>query len=92
MNPSSSEQPTQSQFVELVEEICAVTVTDPETPLVDLGVDSLHTVALVMAVEERYGIEIDPEVIGDPSLTSSAGLWRSVQDQLAASLPARAGS
>ncbi|GAA3220217.1 hypothetical protein GCM10020256_26030 [Streptomyces thermocoprophilus] len=58
----------------------------------ELGVDSLHTVALVMTIEEQYGIEIDPEVIGDPSLTSSAGLWRSVQDQLAAALPARAGS
>ncbi|GHE51956.1 acyl carrier protein [Streptomyces spiralis] len=92
MNQSQSDQPTQSQFDQLVEQVCAVTVTDPETPLVDLGVDSLHTIALVMAVEERYGIEIDPEVIGDPSLTSSAGLWRSVQDQLAAALPARAGS
>ncbi|MET8248149.1 acyl carrier protein [Streptomyces sp. NPDC005202] len=92
MNQSQSDQPTQSQFNELVERICSVTVTDPETPLVDLGVDSLHTVALVMAVEEQYGIEIDPDVLGDPALTSSAGLWRCVQDQLAASLPARSGS
>lgn len=82
----------QSQFDQLVEQICAVTVTDPHTPLVDLGVDSLHTVALVMAVEERYGVEIDPEALADPELTSSAGLWRSVQDRLAGSLPARAGS
>lgn len=82
----------QSQFDQLVEQICAVTVTDPETPLVDLGVDSLHTVALVMAVEEQYGVEIDPEALADPTLTSSAGLWRSVQEQLAGALPARAGS
>ncbi|MDQ0583212.1 acyl carrier protein [Streptomyces rishiriensis] len=82
----------QSQFDQLVEEICAVTVTDPQTPLVDLGVDSLQTIALVMAVEEQYGIEIDPEALADPALTSSAGLLRSVQDQLAAELPARAGS
>ncbi|MFE6824497.1 acyl carrier protein [Streptomyces sp. NPDC057690] len=82
----------QSQFDQLVEEICAVTVTDPQTPLVDLGVDSLQTIALVMAVEEQYGIEIDPEVLADPALTSSAGLLRSVQDRLAAALPARAGS
>ncbi|WP_406006974.1 acyl carrier protein [Streptomyces sp. NBC_00637] len=82
----------QSQFDQLVEEICAVTVTDPQTPLVDLGVDSLQTIALVMAVEEQYGIEIDPDVLADPALTSSAGLLRSVQDQLAAALPARAGS
>jgi acyl carrier protein len=82
----------QSQFDQLVEQICAVTVTDSETPLVDLGVDSLHTVALVMAVEEQYGVEIDPEALADPALTSSAGLWRSVQEQLAGALPARAGS
>jgi acyl carrier protein len=81
----------QSQFDQLVEQICAVTVTDSETPLVDLGVDSLHTVALVMAVEEQYGVEIDPEALADPALTSSAGLWRSVQEQLTGALPARAG-
>ncbi|MEV0007556.1 acyl carrier protein [Streptomyces sp. NPDC051840] len=82
----------QSQFDQLVEEICSVTVKDSETPLVDLGVDSLHTVALVMAVEERFGIEVDPEALADPTLTSSAGLWRSVQARLAASLPVTAGS
>ncbi|MFD5078870.1 acyl carrier protein [Streptomyces sp. NPDC058371] len=80
----------QSQFDQLVEQICAVTVTDPEKPLVDLGVDSLHTVALVMAVEETYGVEIDPDVLADPALTSPADLWRSVHAQAAASIPATA--
>jgi acyl carrier protein len=83
----------QSQFDQLVEQICAITVTDPEKPLVDLGVDSLHTVALVMAVEEQYGIEVDPDVLADPALTSPADLWRSVHTQVAASAastPARA--
>ncbi|MBD0838576.1 acyl carrier protein [Streptomyces sp. TRM68416] len=73
----------QPQFDQLVEEICAVRVTDPETPLVDLGVDSLHTVSLVMAVEDRFGIELDPDVFADLSLTSSAGLLRIVHEQLA---------
>ncbi|ARP70692.1 acyl carrier protein [Streptomyces pluripotens] len=79
---------TQSQFDQLVEQICSVKVTDAETPLVDLGVDSLHTVALVMAVEERYGVEIDPEVLADPKLTTSALLWHSVQEKLSGDLPA----
>lgn len=81
----------QSQFDQLVEEICAVRVTDADTPLVDLGVDSLHTVALVMAVEDRFGIELDPDAIADLSVTSSAGLLRAVHEQLAAGASAPSG-
>ncbi|MFF8832038.1 acyl carrier protein [Streptomyces sp. NPDC015131] len=79
----------QPEFDQLVEEICAVRVTDPETPLVDLGVDSLHTVALVMAVEDRFGVELDPDDLADLSLTSPAGLLRTVRARLAddASVP-----
>lgn len=72
----------QSQFDQLVEEICAVRITDSATPLVDLGVDSLHTVALVMAVEDRFGIELDPDALADLSLASSAGLLKIVHEQL----------
>ncbi|MEV6775969.1 acyl carrier protein [Streptomyces sp. QH1-20] len=72
----------QSQFDQLVEEICAVRVIDSEAPLVDLGVDSLHTVALVMAVEDRFGIELDPDALADLSLASSAGLLKIVNEHL----------
>ncbi|MEW2575225.1 acyl carrier protein [Streptomyces syringium] len=82
----------QSQFDQLVEEICAVRVIDSEVPLVDLGVDSLHTVALVMAVEDRFGIELDPDALADFSLTSSAGLLRIVHEHLSGQAPAAAGS
>ncbi|MFD5038888.1 acyl carrier protein [Streptomyces sp. NPDC058378] len=82
----------QSQFDQLVEEICAVQVTDSEMPLVDLGVDSLHTVALVMAVEDRFAVELDPDALADLSLTSSAGLMRLVHEQLATGAHASAGS
>ncbi|MEU6483370.1 acyl carrier protein [Streptomyces sp. NPDC046887] len=81
----------QSQFDQLVEEICAVRVTDPQTPLVELGVDSLHTVALVMAVEDRFGIELDPDALADLSLTSSAGLLKAVHELLPGGAPAAAG-
>ncbi len=67
-------------------------VTDSEMPLVDLGVDSLHTVALVMAVEDRFAVELDPDVLADLSLTSSAGLLKLVHEQLATGANASAGS
>lgn len=81
----------QSQFDQLVEEICAVQVIDSEAPLVDLGVDSLHTVALVMSVEKRFGIELDLDALADLSLTSSAGLLKIVNEQLSDSEPAPSG-
>ncbi|WP_395295044.1 acyl carrier protein [Kitasatospora hibisci] len=78
----------QSQFDQLVERVCAVKVTDPHTPLVDLGVDSLHTIALVMAVEEEFGIEVDPDALADPALSSPAGLLQFAQAQADAAAPA----
>jgi acyl carrier protein len=71
----------QSQFDQLVESVCEVTVSDPEKPLVDLGVDSLGYLNLVLAVEERYGFEIDPDRLADEALASPAGLWRFAEEQ-----------
>jgi acyl carrier protein len=65
----------QSEFNQLVHDVCEVTVTDPAIALVDLGVDSLAYLNLVLAVEERYGFEIDPDLLSDPALASPAGLW-----------------
>jgi acyl carrier protein len=75
---------SQSQFDQFVERICSVTVTDPQVSLVALGVDSLSTINLLMALEDEYGVEIDPEVLADDALSSPAGLWRYVQDRRAA--------
>jgi acyl carrier protein len=71
----------QSEFDQLVERTCSVTVRDPEAPFVDLGVDSLNTIALLMAVEEQLGIEIDPEALTESTLGSPASLWRYLQEQ-----------
>ncbi|AWK07601.1 acyl carrier protein [Streptomyces spongiicola] len=71
----------QPQFDRLVERICSVTVTDPQTPLVDLGADSLRTIALLMAIEEEFEVELHPGVLADPAQASPAGLWRAVQEQ-----------
>ncbi len=65
---------TQQQFDQIVHDVCGVEVDDPHRPLVDLGVDSLGYLSLVMAVEEHYGVEIDPEVLTDPELSTPAGL------------------
>jgi acyl carrier protein len=73
----------QSEFDQLVERTCSVTVTDPETPFVDLGVDSLNTIALLMTVEEQFGFEIDPDALSESTLGSPAALWRYVQEHSA---------
>ncbi|MEN3584004.1 MULTISPECIES: acyl carrier protein [unclassified Streptomyces] len=74
----------QSQFDRLVERTCSVTVTDRDTPLALLGVDSLRTVALLMAVEDEFEVELDPRVLADPAQATPEGLWRAVQERVAA--------
>jgi acyl carrier protein len=65
---------TQQQFDQLIHDVCGVEVSDSQRPLVDLGIDSLGYLSLVMAVEEHYGVEIDPEALTDPELSTPAGL------------------
>lgn len=75
---------SQSQFDQFVERICSVTVTDPQASLVSLGVDSLNAINLVMAVEDEYGVEVDPEALADVALSTPAGLWNYVREHLGA--------
>ncbi len=65
-----------SQFDELVAQTCAVEVTDPSATFAVLGIDSLAQLTLLVAVEEAYGIEISPDDLADPALSTPAGLWR----------------
>jgi acyl carrier protein len=65
---------TQPEFDDLIARTCQVTVTDPNTPLADLGIDSLAHLNLLVAVEQRYAIEIDPDELLDPALATPAGL------------------
>ncbi|HEV2635878.1 MAG TPA: acyl carrier protein [Actinocrinis sp.] len=74
---------SQLEFDQFVARICDVKVTDPEASLVQLGVDSLRTINLVMAVEDEYGVEIDPDILADDTLSTPAGLWRYVQEHSA---------
>lgn len=72
---------SQTEFDQFVERTCSVSVTDSQTPLVDLGVDSLQTVALLLTIEEKYGIQVDPQVLA--CRTSSADLWDHIQQRRA---------
>lgn len=73
----------QQQFDQFVAETCDVAAVDPQRPLVDLGVDSMRHLSLVMALEDRYGVEIDPDALADEQLSTSAGL-RAYVESLAA--------
>ncbi len=75
----------QHEFDQLIARTCQVTVTDPATTFADLGIDSLAHLGLLVAVEEQYGIEIDPDVLMDPALATPAGLWRYAEAQVAGS-------
>lgn len=70
----------QSSFNQLVESVCEVVVSDPAKPLVDLGVDSLGYLNLMLAVEARYGIEIDPDRMSDEDLATPVGIWRFAEE------------
>lgn len=64
----------QAQFDQFVAESTTIVVTDPQRPFVDLGLDSLGFLNLMMAVEERFGIELDPDDLANPELATPAGL------------------
>jgi acyl carrier protein len=64
----------QAQFDQFVTERTKIVVTDPRKPFVDLGLDSLGFLNLVMAVEEQFGIELDPDDLANPELATPAGL------------------
>jgi acyl carrier protein len=64
----------QAQFDQFVAESTKIVVTDPQKPFVDLGLDSLGFLNLMMAVEARFGIELDPDDLANPELATPAGL------------------
>ncbi|WP_271221616.1 phosphopantetheine-binding protein [Streptosporangium carneum] len=43
--------------------------------LVELGVDSLQVVELIMAIEDRFGIEFPEELLVPESFASPGALW-----------------
>jgi acyl carrier protein len=61
----------QEYLAELLE--VPVATIDPDADLDRLGVDSAIAVSLLMEVEERYGVELPPEVLFEtPTLNEVA--------------------
>lgn len=54
-----------NEFLKLLEDELRITEpVDPDTPLLSTAViDSFDVVALLSVIEDRYGVEIDPESI-----------------------------
>jgi acyl carrier protein len=49
------------------------TAIDPMVPLAEMGVDSVHVISLVGAIEVHYDVDVDPTLIFDyPTLSHIA--------------------
>lgn len=53
---------------------------EKETELVDAGIlDSLDIVAIIDAIEESFGLEIDPDNIDPDNFQSADTIWAMIQ-------------
>lgn len=61
-----------------------ISAVSPETPLADLGVDSLDVMEIIFAIEEKYGIDLPFEANAETSdgLGTIGDLARMVDDRL----------
>jgi len=50
-----------------------------DTRLRDFGLDSIHSIDLLLAIEDRYDIEFPTELLGDATFDTLASLWSVVQ-------------
>ena len=57
---------TQAQIVAIVEDVCSRTrvgESDYDTPLKDLGVDSLDVASIFLAIQEKLGVRVPDDEI-----------------------------
>ncbi|HKN51972.1 MAG TPA: acyl carrier protein [Amycolatopsis sp.] len=77
------------EILEIVDELfrrrLRVRALDPDTPLVDYGLDSVRSIDLIVELESRFDVQISDEQ------AASMRTLRDVAAQVAASLPVRAG-
>lgn len=52
----------------------------PDDSLRDLGLDSIGTLEILLALEDLYGVEIHEESIGHDPFASAGHLWSAVRD------------
>lgn len=54
------------------------TAIPPEAPLVDLGLDSLKTVTLLIAIEDAFGITFPDQLLASNTFGTATSLWSGV--------------
>jgi acyl carrier protein len=52
----------------------------PESRLRDMGLDSMHAIELLFAVEEAYGIVIPDERLTDATFETGGSLWSVIEE------------
>lgn len=70
------------RFEHIVRENVTVRTEEPLTPdvsLANLGLDSLKTVGLLIAVEAEYGISVPDEMLDLDTFATPGALWAVVQ-------------
>lgn len=51
----------------------------PESALIDLGLDSLGMVALLVGIEEEFGVFLPDEMLGHELLATAGTLWDAIE-------------
>lgn len=58
-----------------------------EVRLRDAGLDSIHSIDLLLAIEDHYDIEFPPQLLNDATFETAGSLWSAV-DQAVSAAPA----
>lgn len=68
------------QLLELLKEVKSDIDFEKETDLVDEGLlDSLEIVTIIASIEEKFGIEIDPDEIDPDNFQSAETMWEMIE-------------
>lgn len=49
-----------------------------ELRLRDAGLDSIHSIDLLLAIEDKYAIEFPPDLLSDATFDTAGSLWAAV--------------
>ena len=68
------------QLLELLKEVKSDIDFEKETDLVDEGLlDSLEIVTIIASIEEKFGIEINPDDVDHDNFQSAKTMWKMIQ-------------
>lgn len=68
------------QLLELLKEVKSDIDFEKETDLVDEGLlDSLEIVTIIASIEEKFGIDINPDDIDPDNFQSAEAMWEMIQ-------------